>query len=372
MKKIKVFLMIPSLGGGGAEKVMITLLKHLDKKKFQSTLVSIAGQGPYLSLLPQNASYINLNSKKVRYALPKLLKLINDEKPDIVFSTLRHLNVYILLFSFFFPKQTKIVVRESNTVSHSLEYSSHKRIHTMLLKRAYPRSDLIICQSKGVANDLIDNFGIKASLIEQIYNPVDLDYIDRMSGEKTIDWPFANGQKIIIAMGKLTKQKGFEYLIKAFAIVSEQYPTIKMSILGTGPDEQKLKNLARELEVYDKIFFAGFQINPYAYLKNSGFFVLSSLWEGFPNALLEAMACGLPVISTDCPSGPSEIIEQGKNGLLVPTANEDALAKAIIEIIDNDTLRNQLARESRKTIMNFIPEKIVREYEKIFASIMTF
>ena len=206
---------------------------------------------------------------------------------------------------------------------------------------------------------------IRENKIAVIYNPVDIDEIERLSSEAVEHPWFREETPIIVSVGRLTKQKGYPHLINSFSLVRKAFPC-RLLIIGEGEDREKLLRMAREKALERDVEFLGFQKNPFKYMARASLFVLPSLYEGFGNVIVEAMALGLPVISTDCPSGPSEIIEDGKNGLLVPVGDEDALSRAMTEVLTNNALKERLGREAPRRAAFFGIDKIAGDYRSIF------
>jgi glycosyltransferase involved in cell wall biosynthesis len=239
-------------------------------------------------------------------------------------------------------------------------------ITRLFIKSCYPKADKIIAVSESIKQDLILNFHFPDTKIEVVYNPVDIGEIEKLS-EETVEHPwFHDHMPVIVSVGRLTKQKGYPYLLHAFSLVKKRL-SCRLAIIGDGEDRAKLLSMAKDLGVGREVEFLGFQKNPFKYMARSSLFVLSSLYEGFPNVILEAMALGLPVISTDCPSGPAEIIEDKKSGLLVPVRDEKALAGAIISVMTDELLRVSLGREARRRASAFDIEKIAKDYRRVFS-----
>jgi glycosyltransferase involved in cell wall biosynthesis len=202
-----------------------------------------------------------------------------------------------------------------------------------------------------------------------IHNPLDIGRV-RSLGTDGVGHPwYREPAPVITAVGRLTPQKGFPYLLKAVRILLSEGMDCRLAILGRGPEEEQLRNLASDLGIEDSVAFLGFQENPYKYLARSSVFVLSSLYEGFPNALLEAVALGIPSAATRCPTGPEEIITDGVDGILVPPADEKALADAIKRLLLDRDLRDRLSRAGKKRAESFGAEKIVREYENLIEGV---
>ncbi|HEY8366975.1 MAG TPA: glycosyltransferase, partial [Bacteroidia bacterium] len=258
---------------------------------------------------------------------------------------------------------TRLVVREANTISVSSKNSLNfkARILPLLMKLLYPSADAVIAVSEGVAKDLTQIIGLPAEKVKVIYNPVITPEIFKKA-EEPIKHPwFAPGElPVILGVGRLTKQKDFVTLIRAFDIVRKEYPS-RLVILGEGEERPKLEALVKELGLEQYVYMPGFEENPFKYMKHAAVFVLSSRWEGLPNVLIQALALGTPVVSTDCPSGPREILSAGKYGTLVPVGDYDALAKAII-------INLKLKKERymvREIVSLFMNEEICRKYIEV-------
>jgi glycosyltransferase involved in cell wall biosynthesis len=218
-------------------------------------------------------------------------------------------------------------------------------------------------------DDLSASFSIKKEKCRVIYNPVNLQKIAILSME-AVDHPWLNDEiPVIAACGRLTVQKNYFLLLRTLRLVLKEIH-VRLIILGEGDERQMLESYTEELGIQSNVAFLGFQSNPFKYIAHSTVFVLSSSWEGFSLVLVEAMACGVPVISTDCPSGPNEIITDGVNGILVPVSDEKALSDAILRLIRDEALRKQLAENGRKRAEDFRIEKIIKEYEGLFEGVL--
>jgi len=251
-----------------------------------------------------------------------------------------------------------------------MQGESIKWLRTALLRYLYPRADALVAVSEGVAADLSRALNLPRQKITTIYNPV-VEPSLSVRKDEPVDHPwFAHDRPfpVVLGCGRLTKQKGFIYLIQAMARLQDKVP-VRLVILGKGEQEAALKQLARDLDIQDKVAFIGFQSNPYKFIARADVFVLSSLWEGLPTVLIEAMACGTPVVSTDCPFGPSEIITHEINGLLVPPADAEALAAAILRVLEDKELAQRLIRNGRVRAQDFRVEKIMEQYEELFLRI---
>jgi glycosyltransferase involved in cell wall biosynthesis len=370
---LKLMAVIHSLKGGGSERVLINVLKGLDRNEFSRTLVLYEGVFDYPIPEDVEVRILNISTGRNIFKLTasfilklfSLAALINKEKPDVIFSLLSSTNVAVTIAKLLSGIQCKLIISEHTYPSVNLENEIYGTITKGFMKRCYHKADRIIAVSEGIKKDLIQNFHAQEDKTTVIYNPVNIKEIESLSAEK-VEHPWFQEQiPLIIAVGRLTKQKGYPYLLKAFSIVKKQLKS-RLVIIGEGEDRTTLVNMAIELGIKEDIEFFGFQKNPFKYMKNSSLFVLSSLYEGFPNVLLEAMALGLPIISTDCPSGPSEIIEDRKDGLLVPVKDDNSLAQAILEVLRNDELKKNLGREAKLRVEKFALNKITEKYSTIF------
>jgi glycosyltransferase involved in cell wall biosynthesis len=353
----KIAFFIPSLRGGGAERVFVTLANEITKRGFNADLVLAQKEGPYLRDVSSKVNIVDLKSKRILFCLFPLIKYLKGEKPLSLFSTIHHINIISALAGIISMPNTKIIIRTPNYFSLS---ASKKEL--FLAKFFYKRANKIIAISEGVKKDLASSLKLSPNKIITIYNPIDISSVLEKSKENSSHKWFKNKEtKALLGVGRLTEQKDFSTLIQAFAIVKSHNSSVKLIILGEGKERENLKNLIRELRLENDVDIPGFVNNPYSYMANSDIFVLSSKYEGFGNVLVEAMACGTPVVSTDCPSGPSEILNNGKYGKLVPVEDVNALAEAIEETLENP-IEKEILQERAKY---FSVEKAVNEYLKL-------
>jgi glycosyltransferase involved in cell wall biosynthesis len=358
IKKNKILFIVPSMRGGGAERVMITLLNHLDRSRFDPILALVKKEGSLLDKLPSDLPIIDLNARNARYAIIKIIRLAWSIKPDVVFSTLGYLNLLIALIKIFLPRNIRLIAREGSIPSVQNKREKYPKIFDWLYTNVYYRFDCIIAQSQYMRRDLIENFSIPDEKVIVINNPVDIERVTLLSGEMGYSYP---ANKInLLAVGRLSREKGYDLLLQAMKLLDDQY---HLTIVGIGPEESRLLKLSKKLELQERVTFIGFQDNPYAWMKNADLMVLSSRYEGFPNVVLEANACGTPVIAFDCPGGTGEIIKNGVNGLLVKCGDYVAMADAI--------QRFRLMTWNEMKIKENISEKyninfIMNKYEQLF------
>jgi glycosyltransferase involved in cell wall biosynthesis len=349
------------------------LLKGLDRNEFLITLVIYEGVFAYSIPDKTAIEILDIRSSRnvFKFLINFILKIIRiassirRNRPDIIYSLISSTNVTVVLAKVLSRLSGKLILSEHSHPSQALKNNYNDRITAYLMKYTYPKTEKIIAVSEEIQQDLIKNFNILPGKVKVIYNPVDIREIETLSHEK-VDHHWFNSEKpVIISIGRLTKQKGYQYLIEAFSIVKRSFPC-KIVIIGEGEEKAEMISRVRSLGIESDVAFLGFQKNPFKYMVRSSVFVLSSLCEGFPNVILEAMSLGLPVVSTDCPSGPSEIIEDKRNGLLVPVKDNKALAQAILDVLTNDKLRKNLSLEARERAQSFELNNIIEQYRGIF------
>lgn len=347
-----IAIYLPSLHGGGAERIMVTLANAFAERGFKTDLVLAKAAGPYLKDISKKVQIVDLNAERVATSLPKLVRYLRTERPDAMLSALNYANVIALFAKRLSGVRTRLVVSERAALSSSLSHAKLRRSRWIahLMSWTYPWADGVIAISDGVADDLAVTIGLTRNRINTVYNPVDLVAV-RQRAEEDINHPwFAPGEPpIILGMGRLTAQKDFPTLIRSFAQIQEIRPA-RLVILGEGDLRPQLQKLITELGLSEVVAMPGFCGNPFTWMRQSAVFVFSSAWEGFGNVLVEAMACGTPVISTDCPSGPAEILEMGKWGRLIPVGDINAMANAIMKTLNDSEHPNVESRAAEFSI----------------------
>lgn len=357
MKKIKITFILTVLGMGGAEKIVSLIVNHLDRKKYQIQLI-LFHENEFNYMIKDDVEIFYTQTKRIRSSLFPILKILWNQKPDLVFSSYGEVNAYLAPFIPFF-KNTKFIARETNVVSQHVTRPEIKFFYNF-----YKNFDRIICQSSDMFQDLEKNFGIKPLKMELIHNPVDFQNIETLlKGQSTPKEYFKNA-KNVLAIGNLSARKGFDNLLRVFEFLKEE--NIHLHILGDGRDRDKLEDQKRKLKL-DRVHFHGIRKNPFPYLKYADLFVLSSRYEGFPNVLLEAGACGTFSVANDCPGGIREIIQPNINGIYTRIDNLENFASVIwknLKITHNST-------NIKKAIYDrYNKEIILNEYESIFQDLL--
>lgn len=342
----KVAVFLPSLQGGGAERAMATLANGFAQRGLLVDMVLATAEGPYLAELSSSVRVVDLGAKRVLLSLPALVRYLRHERPDALLSALSHANVAAIAAHRLAGSQARLVVSERIHVSTLMATVSRAAAYgtTRLMRWTYRRADAVVTVSMGVADDLIAAIGIPRDRLRVVYNPVVDDRLLALSAAPVHHpWFTAGAPPVVLATGRLTAQKDFPTLLRAFAVVRAQRP-VRLIILGEGELRGELESLAVGLGVADDVALPGFVENPFAWMRRASLFALSSAFEGLPGVLIQAMACGTPVVSTDCPSGPSEILENGRWGRLVPVGNVQALADAMLAALDDSRPPDVAAR----------------------------
>ncbi len=359
MQKKRVLFILPSMFGGGAERVVLTLLSSLDRSRYELILALVKKEGDYLELIPDGVEVIYLGVSKARYSLFKIAKLVKKREPDVVFTSLAHLNLLIAFIRPLFSKKIKFIARESNTVSQNNKRDKYPKVNDFLYKHFYKNFDLIITQAKAMREDLRDNFGIDDSKMVTIYNPVDVDGVQKRADEFNVDLP--TGKYNLVAVGRLSEQKGFDMLLEIVSRLDDSY---YLTILGEGEERSKLEKQIEKLGIKDRVNLAGFNTFAYSYMQKSDLFVLSSRYEGLPNVVLEANSLGKGVVAFDSDGGTGEIIEDGVNGYLVEPFNLEEFVSKIELARDVGFDSNMIINMTRD---RFLASTIVKEYERAFS-----
>jgi len=286
-------------------------------------------------------------------------------QPDAVLSFLNYPNAVLLLVATLHRGKTRFVVSVRNHMSSAAAFNESAWVRSVprLMSRLFGRADAIVTPSQGVAQDVAAITGIDLDRIAVIYNPVFRPELVEMA-EAPVDhpWLVEGNEPVILGSGKFKLQKDFPTLLRAFAKVRAERPA-RLIVLGEGEGEGELRELTKSLDIAADVDFPGHVDNPFAYYRRASVFVLSSIWEGLPNALIEALACGCPVVSTDCPSGPREILDDGRFGTLVPVGEADAMANAILATLSAAPARGRLIDRARE----FSLDRAVRRFEAVMA-----
>lgn len=362
-----VSLFLPAFTVGGVERMRLNIARGFTKAGFRVELVALNAQGPLLDEVPEGVSVADLNSPRMLTALPSVVRYFRDRRPTVFLSALDYANLVSLWAHRLVRVDTRIYVGTHKVLSvatRETELWREKHLMPTLLRRAYPRADGIIGVSDGIADDLVSFLNLKPGSVTVINNPALTDEVlaraEEPSGHPWLDDPVM-ASRTVISVGRLDRQKDFPTLIRAFERLRSEGMDLRLVIVGEGKERPHLEALVTELGLEDRISLPGFSTNPWAFMKRAALFVSSSAWEGFGNVHVEALGCGCPVVSTDSPSGPADILDNGRFGPLVPIGDVDALAQAM-----RKTLERPLPADTLKArAMDFHVDKVIEHYRTL-------
>lgn len=384
-----IMIIIQKLSDGGAERIAGYLSKELSN---HYNVIIVVFNGSNISY-EYGGTLIDLN---IKVSKNRGIKILNFVKKISIIHKLKkkyqiHVSISLLeganLINVFSKSKETIITSERSFVpNHKITF--FKRIKQFILAIL---SDKVVALSKGVNLNLLNDFKVDNAKLVTIYNPIDIKYIQSKLKEKT-DFRFDPEIQYLVTSGRMTYQKGHLELVKTFKLVNDEIPQTNLLILGDGPLKPMIQTLINQLNLQDKVFLLGYQSNPFPYIANSDIFVFTSLFEGFGNVILEAMVCGLPIISSDCLSGPREIIapssdpllltdtiEHGDYGVLVKpfsfkqyseeiSFENKNLAICLIDFINNKALQKEYSSKSLERILDFEPSKIIRDWVELIES----
>ncbi|MGD0038748.1 MAG: glycosyltransferase, partial [Bacteroidota bacterium] len=327
-KKIKVAMFLPNLDTGGAERVFVNLANALTLKGFAPTLlVGTLDKAAYLETILHEVRVYELGVRHMRSAVFPLIRFLRRERPAMLLTALEHSNFAAIVAAKMARTGTPVLATIHQTLSRVLETSQslYERLVIYVTLKVAPMADQIIAVSHGTADDFARLAKISRERVRVIYNPVIGPTLYR-GIQEPIEHPWFQEKQppVVLGVGRLTAQKDFPNLIRAFALLRKTSDA-RLVILGDGEEQPSLERLVLELKLSECVSIPGVVSNPFAYMRRASLFVLSSAWEALPTVLIEAMACGCPVVSTDCPNGPAEILDNGRLGPLVPVGDVEAL-----------------------------------------------
>jgi len=364
---MRVALFHFDLRGGGSERVTVNLAKGLLDWGIEVDVVLAKSQGPFTAYLPKQARLFDLGMESSPpVGLPQLVgrlaTYLRNERPEVLITHVDHYNFVPLIARWVSGISSRVIACFHTDVGQRSQSTPTLRAKLIpfFVRLSLPRFDAVVSVSDGVAESLSQIGKFPRERIHVIYNPIVTPELFAKA-EEPLDHPWfqPGNPPVVLGVGRLSEPKDFSTLIRAFALVRKEQPA-RLMILGEGEDRPKLEGLVRELGIEDDVALPGFAENPFKYMKRAAVFVLSSKWEGFGNVLVEAMACGTPVVSTNCPSGPAEILERGKWGKLVPVGDVEALAKAISEV-----LTKGCALDAARRTRNFTLDVVIKQYMEV-------
>lgn len=367
-KQKHILFISPSLGIGGAEKATISIADYLQKQGYGvDFLIFDDERADTFRIKNKHINVFCTEKKRASQNIFSIKQYIKNINPDIIFSVQSHTNIIVILSKIISRKsKAKYILTEHTTMSIAYAQSNNFKDHLVpvLAKFFYPFADMIVAVSKGIASDLRKIVDIPDNKIQVIYNPINLKSIDQLSLKKSEISFNKKDVYSVVSMGRLVPSKNHLLLLKAFNLAKTNVNT-RLILLGDGQERENLENFIKTNNLNDEIILLGYVSNPYSIMRKADLFVLSSNYEGFPVSILEALACGVPVVSTNCPNGPAEILDENKFGRLVPINNVQVLAYTIIEELRKKHDKNQL----RKRALEYSIEKIGKQYIQLIDSL---
>lgn len=360
-----VSFFIPDLSLGGAEQVTINIANGLSARGYEIDLLLSRKEGELQSQLTSEVTVIELSPSRtsifgVAAHLPALASYLRKKRPAVLFSQMSHVNIVPLALNRLLELETAIVPTHHTGMDASTETTPKDRIVRHLYPSLYQSADQIIAVSEGIADDLTNRIPIEREDISVIHNPIQIELIQERSKEAVShEWLTDEDKDVVLFVGRIELEKDLKTWLEAFAQVSKRNPDARAVIGGTGTKKEEILAYAGELGVAELLSMPGYLENPYKYMRRADVFLLSSRYEGLPTVLIEALACGCPVVATDSPGGTREILDDGEYGLLVPVGDSNALAEAVCRTLE-DPPSSEILQDRAE---DFGSELILDEYE---------
>lgn len=328
-----IAVVLHDLRGGGAERMVLHLAEGMVAAHREVDLVLVNAEGPYLTRVPKGVRLVDLGKRNVFKAIPALSRYLRDRRPAAVLAHLTHVNTATLIARMMAGARMPVAITEHNWISRNaaLRKGLRNRLVYAAVPLLYRLADTIVGVSNGVARDVERYARLRPGAVRSIPNPYNRALLAEREQPPQHDWLPPEEVPVLVTAGRLHPQKGYDILLRAMAIVVARRPA-KLIIMGEGAERSKLASLIEELGIGDHVSMPGFVENPYAAMRSASAYVMSSRWEGLPMVIVEALACGAPVIATDC--GANEILEDGRYGLVVPVEDPAALAEGILSLLD--------------------------------------
>lgn len=363
---LRLLCFLPDLDAGGAQRTMVNLVNALPRDRVLPRLVVARGGGTAQADLADDVTLVDLETRRVRGAVGPLRDRVRADRPDLLFSTFAAANIAAILATRALPGRPPVILRETNTHRHRPDFPRFMRWGAGW---AYPRAERVVALSEGVRKELIESYRLDPARAVTLHNPVAVGALAGSAAAARPEPPpwqdrLPGDAPVVVGVGRLVPQKGFDLLIEAVAALADR--SARLVILGDGPEGAALKLHGDALGLGPRLYMPGHVRDPAPWLAHADLFVLSSRWEGFGHVLVEAMACGAPVLATDCPFGPADIVREGENGILVAPGRADDLASAMARLLRDSALRQRLAEAGRERARAFEAERIASAYADLF------
>ncbi len=362
----KISILTHDIGGGTFTNLCTALVRGFQELGANCQLVVLKASDEEMARYP-DVPIVSLNVQRTAFSLQPTVRYLRAYQPDLLFPMPWYFNVVAVWARYLAGVSTKVVLGEHNIISleAGIEHRDkpHLRFLPVLMRYTYPHGDGLIGVSKDTITDLVETLKIPAKIpMRVVLNPINRDRVEQLV-QSPIEHPWFHPQEVpvIVTAARLAKQKQLDGLLRAFAQVNQVMPA-RLVILGEGPLRAELERLCQELGVAEAVWMPGYDTNPYRYMAAADVFVLASAWEGCPIALQEAMACGAPVVVTDAPGGMKDIVEYGQHGVLVPTGEPQALARGLLQILQNPDLKQHYRQQSLLRSQDFHYLNTSRQY----------
>ncbi len=361
-----VAFFIPDLTVGGAEQVTVNIVNGLADRGHNVELLLSRYDGELQGALSDQVEVVQLQPSRtpivgVAAHLPAVVSYLKTNRPDVLIPHLQHPSVVCLTINRLLDTDTAIVPTHHSALGVTGTQNIKDRVVGRLIPALYPSADRLIAVSEGVADSIVEGTRVDRDSISVLHNPVEVDAVrERAQQPVENEWVESDRHELVVFVGRLADQKDLKTWLRTFKQVNKKRPQTRGVIVGKGPQRETLKQFAASLGVEDVISIPGFVENPYRYMYKADTFLLTSKYEGLPTVVIEALACGCPVVATDCPSGPREILAGGSFGRLEAVGDENALAAATCEMLDSPIPAETL----RKRAADFAPESVFEEYEQ--------
>lgn len=362
---------VPSLTVGGAERVTVSVANGLSKRGYDVDLVVSYNEGDFRTDVAGSVNVVDLGTQRIPgigigASVPALVRYLRRRSPQILFSQMTYANDMHMISQILSGADTTAISTIHNTLG--MQEESKEKLVQWLQRRLAGQSDQFVAVSEGVAKSIVEHVDVDREKVSVLHNPIPVDEVQERAG-KPVDHPWIESANIdvVLGVGRLERAKNFGSFLRAFEQVHAARPDTRAIIVGRGSKRAELETLAAELGIDAAVSFPGFVDNPYGYMAGSDVLAMSSVHEGLPTVLIEALACGCPVVSTDCPSGPAEILKDGEYGPLVDVDDDEGLAAAIRTTLDEPLPSDVLIERAN----DFAPAAVIDQYEAFIRSFVS-
>ncbi|WP_338072131.1 glycosyltransferase [Haloarcula rubripromontorii] len=359
---------VPSLTIGGAERVTVSVANGLSQRGYDVDLVVSYHEGDFRSDVAGTVNVVDLGTQRIPgigigASVPALVRYLRRRSPQILFSQMTYANVIHMASQVLSGADTVTISTIHNTLG--MQEESKEKLVQWLQRRLAHQSDQFVAVSEGVADSVVEHVGVDREKVSVLHNPIPVSEVQERAGESVEHpWVDSANRSVVLGVGRLERAKNFGSFLRAFERVHAARPDTRAIVVGRGSKRTELETLAAELGIDDVVSFPGFVDNPYGYMAGADVLAMSSVHEGLPTVLIEALACGCPVVSTDCPSGPAEILKDGEYGPLVDVDDDEGLAAAIQRTLDDPLPSDVLVERAN----NFAPAAVIDQYEAFIRS----